>query len=174
MQKFSPLVLLLLCGVLLGQKVQSVSAQGQAGVCPTTSTVTKTDGGTWEARTSPALHRSETAATVLDDKIYVAGGLAGASVFYTEITLSFAVYDPATDSWKDLAPIPMALHHVALASLNGQLFLTGGYTALDFIPNSKKGWRYDPKADSWTPIADLPMPRAAHNMIALGDKIYLV
>lgn len=146
--------------------------QAAPGACAEPSAVTT--GGTWDKRTSAPLYRSETSAATLDSKIYVAGGLAGQTSFFTEITRSFEAYDTAADSWQELAPLPQALHHVALASANGHIYLIGGYTALDFVANMNKAWAYDPKANSWSPIADLPAPRAAHTMTTLGDKIYLV
>jgi N-acetylneuraminic acid mutarotase len=130
--------------------------------------------GTWEPRTPPALFRSETSAAVLDGKIYIAGGLAGKSTFYTEITTSFEVYNPATNAWKALAPLPKALHHMAIAGARGRIYMTGGYTALDFIANNKSAWAYDPVVDSWSAIADLPAPRAAHTLAVIDDTLYLV
>ncbi len=148
------------------------ASAASSGVCD--HPVPGTAGGSWEKRTSAPLFRSESSAAVLDGKIYIAGGLAGKTSFYTEITRSFEVYDPAADSWKELSPLPRALHHVALASAHGHVYLTGGYSALDFVPNTKNTWAYDPATDSWAAIADLPAPRAAHSMATVNDVIYLV
>ncbi len=173
MRRFTA-ALILLFVLASSLSVQAVSAQTAPGVCVNKHVVPTVDGGSWEKRASTALFRSETAAAVLDGKIYIAGGLAGHTSFYTEITQSFAVYDPVADAWKDLAPMPEALHHVALANAHGAIYMTGGYSALDFVADRKTTWRYDPAADKWSPAADMPAPRAAHTMVTLNDVIYLV
>jgi len=163
-------------GLLLGLAAFTVRpaqvSAAQSGVC--VNKAVSTLGGTWEKRAHSTLFRSETSSAVLDNRIYIAGGLAGVSNFYTEITRSFAVYDTSTDSWKDLAPLPEALHHIALASAHGAVYMTGGYSALDFIANRKTAWRYDPATDKWSAVADMPGPRAAHSMTAINDTLYLV
>src|SRR5258708_12808345 len=91
-----------------------LAVHAQQGVCQNKSTVDN-PGGKWEKRSPAPLYRSETSAAVLDGKIYIAGGLAGKTNLFEEISTSFEVYDPAADTWKELAPIPNPLHHVALA-----------------------------------------------------------
>ena len=152
---------------------EAVSAQTTAnGVCVTSTA--NSVGGTWESRAATLSHRAETTSAVLDDKLYIAGGLAGPSNFFTGITTSFEVYDPILDQWKELAPIPKPLHHAAIVGANGHIYLTGGYTALNFIANVTSAWAYDPQTNTWATIADLPGPRAAHTMAAINSIIYLV
>jgi N-acetylneuraminic acid mutarotase len=58
-------------------------------------------------------------------KIYTAGG----EVFTPEMAGAFRaveVYDPATDSWSKLPPMPMPRHGVAMAILNNRLHLISG------------------------------------------------
>jgi N-acetylneuraminic acid mutarotase len=178
MQKvtFALVALLVTASVLVNQPGLPVDAQPQApkGVCKTATTTPTIAGGSWEARAPSPLHRSETAAATLNGKIYIAGGLAGQSSFFSGISTSFEVYDPSTDTWKELAPIPKALHHISLASAHGHLYMTGGYTALDFIANTKSTWVYDPQSDSWSAVADMPAPRAAATVSTINDIIYLV
>src|SRR5215472_4849823 len=104
---FSLIILLLTVTTLVGQRTIHTFAQAATpqGVCNNQATPV-TAGGSWEKRASAPLHRSETAAAMLDGKIYIAGGLAGPSNFFTGISTSFEVYDPATDAWKELAPLP--------------------------------------------------------------------
>ena len=48
--------------------------------------------------------RSELAAAALDGRIYVAGGIAQWGT-----TAAFEAYDPATDRWEELPPLPEAV-----------------------------------------------------------------
>jgi len=47
-------------------------------------------------------------------------------------------YDPATDSWRNLAPIPRGVDHPAALGLDGLVYLVGGLDG-----------RWGPVADLW-------------------------
>ena len=113
--------------------------------------------------------RSEIAAAALDGKIYVAGGL-----IVTGISGDFQVYDVGQDRWRNLAPLPVRLHHAALAAVAGRLYLTGGYTGLTFKVDQRATWSYDPAADAWRSVAQMPGPRSAHAAAEIGGKLYVV
>ena len=64
------------------------------------------------ARAAPMpTSRSELAAAALAGRIYVAGGIAQWGT-----TAAFEAYDPATDRWEELPPLPEAVHHLAAAA----------------------------------------------------------
>jgi N-acetylneuraminic acid mutarotase len=61
--------------------------------------------------------------------IHVFGG-EGAAAF-PGMHADHDVYNPVTDTWTSLAPMPTAIHGVTgLAFLNGLIYLPGGGTAL--------------------------------------------
>jgi N-acetylneuraminic acid mutarotase len=133
--------------------------------------------GTWSNGTPMSLYRSEHAATMLNGRIYVAGGLAGPDNNFTGVTLSFASYDPATDTWREEDPVPEELHHMGIAALGGRIYITGGYTDSDFTVDNNKVYVYDPGAppgSRWTRAADMPDNRAAHASAAIGGLLYVV
>jgi N-acetylneuraminic acid mutarotase len=87
----------------------------------------------WGARRSaPHFHRSA-AAGVIGGKFYVAGGVGSADL---------DVYDPATDTWKTLAPIPTAGKAIGTA-LQGKLYVISGSNA----------YAYNPGTNKWSSIA---------------------
>jgi hypothetical protein len=114
-------------------------------------------------------HAPELAAAALDGRIYVAGGIAQWGT-----TTAFEAYDPATDRWEELPPLPEAVHHLAAAATNDRIYITGGYTNLLFTEITDRAWAYDPRERKWVRIADLPAPRAAHGMAAIEGKLYVV
>jgi hypothetical protein len=72
------------------------------------------------------------------------------------------IYDPVADSWSDGPPLPEPLHHSALASDGGALFLIGGYLGNDFTRPTDAVWRLDDaEAGDWTADRPLPEPRGA-------------
>jgi N-acetylneuraminic acid mutarotase len=89
--------------------------------------------------------RSELAAAALAGRIYVAGGIAQWGT-----TAAFEAYDPATDRWEELPPLPEAVHHLAAAATDKRVYVTGGYTNLLFSEITKRAWAYDPGARRWT------------------------
>lgn len=133
--------------------------------------------GTWSNTAPYPLFVSEHNATVAGNKIYVAGGFAGPNQNFTGTTNAFYVYDPATDRWSSLAPLPKRLNHFGIATLDDKIYVTGGYSDDDGGSAIKAAYVFDPRAPGdgvWTPIADLPAERAAHSSVAVGGLLYVV
>jgi N-acetylneuraminic acid mutarotase len=125
----------------------------------------------WTAAAPMPLARSELNAAVAENRLYVAGGIAQLGA-----TAALQVYDPATDSWRSLAPMPEPRHHFGIAALDGRIYVSGGYRDLPFGADTARAevWAYDISADAWSGVADLPAPRAAHVMVALDGRLYVV
>ena len=69
--------------------------------------------------------RTEVAATILGDNVYVIGGFDKSS----QVTNVVEVYNINNNSWTKADPLPQPLHHTAAASYNGKIYVIGGYTA---------------------------------------------
>ena len=69
----------------------------------------------WTQLASMPTARSENAAAVVEHMIYVPGGFGG------EQTLE--AYDTTTDTWKVLANLPEARHHLMSASYAGKVYI---------------------------------------------------
>lgn len=81
--------------------------------------------------------------------------------------------DPATNSWRFVAPLPRPLHHTAAAAIGSSIYVVGGFGTLAFDPQ-RSVYRYDIPLDRWTQVADLPSPRGALAAVAIGGRIYAV
>lgn len=80
-------------------------------------------------------------------------------------------YDPATDRWELRAPLPEPLCGYALAVLDEQLYLLGGWNG---DRNRALAYRYAPAQDVWEL---LPAPREARAFgaaTALGRRLFYV
>ncbi|XP_062944577.1 kelch-like protein 33 isoform X3 [Cynocephalus volans] len=90
----------------------------------------------------------------LGGQLYVAGGVGE-----TGDLLSFEAYDPRTDSWTHLAPLPSPHVGAAGAVLQGELLVLGGYShrtyALSHLIHA-----YCPGLGRWLCLGTLPRPRA--------------
>ena len=91
-------------------------------------------------RSAPNFHRRG-AAVVLNGKLYVAGGVAG---FNTPVA-ALDVYDPTTNTWRTLAPMPKG-GGAAGAGLHGKFYVVvGGQT-----------YAYNPVTNQWKTRAPAP------------------
>ncbi|MER5689359.1 kelch repeat-containing protein [Streptomyces sp. NPDC002205] len=90
----------------------------------------------------------------LGGRLYCAGGEVDQNGVAVPIKNTYA-YDPATDSWTKLAPMPEGLFGAASSAANGQLLVSGGSNGQDSYTNA--GYQYDPQADSWSAL-----PNANH------------
>jgi N-acetylneuraminic acid mutarotase len=93
------------------------------------NTIAQTDAydfatGRWETGFAPIpTQRGGYAAGVVGGDIVVMGGERG-GIARPEVQ----VYDPSSDSWRSLGPMPVARHGVQAAECNGGLYLAGGGT----------------------------------------------
>jgi N-acetylneuraminic acid mutarotase len=107
-------------------------------------------------------------------KLYVFGGLGPD---WTPKGLVYD-YDPATDKWTKRKNMPLLSHHVALAELNGKIYVIGGFVKPQSGPSAwtpiDNAWEYDPANDSWKPLAPLPTKRGSPNAAVVNGKIYVI
>ncbi|NXX86252.1 KBTBD protein, partial [Urocolius indicus] len=91
----------------------------------------------------------------MDNKIYIVGGVYGASKRVVE---SSFCYDADADAWSEF-PSPHQLRYdVRLVGHEGHLYAIGGeYDKISL----KSVERYDPASGTWTFVSDLPQPSAA-------------
>ena len=69
--------------------------------------------GTWSEKARLGEQRTEAAVVFLNGKMYVLGGMARGQDSHT----LNQEYDPATDRWRERAPMPHALSHPGAAAL---------------------------------------------------------
>ncbi len=94
-------------------------------------------------------------------------------------------YDPATDEWKALAPMPTKRGAAAAGVANGKIYVTGGANSLpgvtengihparphNVLPTVEE---YDPATNAWRTVRSLLLPRNHHVAVGVGDKVYAI
>lgn len=129
----------------------------------------QSDAWTTAAPLPARLHHTGTA--VIAGRLYVAGGFTTGFLSLWNPVNSMYRYDPATDSWEDLAPMPTARGALGVATIGGKLYAVGG---IGEKGNSDAVEVYDPAANAWSRKAALPTPRDHLAVAAAANRLYAI
>jgi N-acetylneuraminic acid mutarotase len=124
----------------------------------------------WNTKTpSPNPERQAFEVVAVEGKIYAIGGF-----YYTEtpyqVVGSILVenylgtnecYDPVTDTWTTLEPMPTPRVGFTITSYQGKIYCIGSSHMYNCVVEV-----YDPATNSWSTKADLPVPPCSRNLQA--------
>jgi non-specific serine/threonine protein kinase len=134
---------------------------------PTSPPGTVVEGAWTQVAEAPAA-LTEVAAAVLDDRIWVAGGLTAEGAGSADVF----VYEPIEVSWSPGPDLPTPVHHSSLVSDGTSLWLVGGYAGNGFDAPTAEVWRLEPSApDGWVAEEPLPESRGAGAAAWDGSRI---
>jgi hypothetical protein len=116
-------------------------------------------------------------ALVLNGQIYVAGGVVGFVLFGSigTTTNGLARYDPVSNTWVMLAPMPVGRNHTASGTDGQKLYVFGGRDGGNAVANGFDTVQiYDPASNTWVSSTDpgstlAPLPQARGGM---GTAVY--
>jgi N-acetylneuraminic acid mutarotase len=80
-------------------------------------------------------------------------------------------YDPATDTWTTVAPMPTGRSWLVAGVVNGLLYAVDGWDGDRTLPTVEM---YDPGGDTWSTKAPLPTARATLAAGMVNGTLYLV
>jgi N-acetylneuraminic acid mutarotase len=142
----------------------------------------------WTVKKKMLIPAHHAAAVALDGKIYVFGGFVGRPGVrgWGPITNAL-VYDPAADTWKELAPMPTPRGSAQAVAVGGKIYVIGGAHSnipgkpptepmLGNVPQIVTGIveEYDPANNSWRERAPMPTARNHFLAAAVDGKIYAI
>jgi N-acetylneuraminic acid mutarotase len=137
----------------------------------------QTGQGVWARKAPLSGVRSETAIAEVDGRIYLIGGNT------VEMRNGMPVdrydagraeeYDPRTDRWRTLAPMPNGAGHAAIAVMNGKIYVAGGFKVRQHMQAIDGFYAYDPKTDTWETLPPLLSPRGSPNLAVVGGKLHI-
>ena len=143
---------------------------------------------TWTEKKKMQIPAHHPSAVAVNGKIYVFGGFVGRPGTKVWQPISSAMmYDPETDSWKELAPMPTPRGSAQAVAVGGKIYVIGGAHAN--IPGkamTEPLWvgvpqivvgtveEYDPATNTWR--ARAPMPTGRNHFFAgvVDGKIYAI
>jgi N-acetylneuraminic acid mutarotase len=122
---------------------------------------------------APVHHQAQAA---FEDRIYTFGGcmkqLDGSGA-----TDKSWEYDPAADSWKALAPLPVKMCAAEAEQVGGKIYVVGGLTTFDNGMGTRvtgMNQVYDPKTNTWEQRTPMPTARNHHFSAVVNGKLYMI
>jgi N-acetylneuraminic acid mutarotase len=127
--------------------------------------------GTFRERSHGPEGLTHQGVVVLNGKIYMVGGFAGGH--HTLPSAGVYSFDPATDKWQTLAPLPSPMGGISLAAVGGMIHVVGGrYMGEEgTLPVHLV---YNPASNSWRQASPLPTSRDHAGVFVVDGKIHLI
>ncbi|HEV2842047.1 MAG TPA: kelch repeat-containing protein [Chthoniobacterales bacterium] len=123
-------------------------------------------GNSWsQVATMNFAHGRTAAVGVINDKIYVAGGM-GTGMTQRELE----VFDPLTNTWTNRAPMSVGRNHCAGGVINGKFYVVGGRDTPEALTALEV---YDPQANSWQTRAPMPTGRSGIAAAVVHGELYV-
>jgi N-acetylneuraminic acid mutarotase len=103
---------------------------------------------------------------VLGGEIFVAGGFRGGAV------ADFSAYDPATDGWRELPPLPRPADHVVAGAIGRLIYVAGGRSG-GISGHSASLLVFDPDQMTWASRASMPTSRGGAASAVVSGRLYV-
>ncbi len=141
----------------------------------------------WTKKKPMALPSHHVALTEYRGKIYAFGGFVypqSGPPSWVPVNNAYE-YDPATDTWKALAPMPVKRGSAVAAVVGDKIYVIGGAgniagsneTGISFAtPQMSVGTveEYDPQSNTWRERSPMPTPRNHTTAATVNGKIYVI
>jgi hypothetical protein len=126
---------------------------------------------TWTKMTPlPEGRCNHTQVTVGDD-IYVLGGSDEDFVGYGGSSNSVLRLNSTSQTWDEMASLPVGLRYAAACVANGLIYVFGGRTQ-NYIATSRVTV-YDPARNKWESCRDMPLKRCLHSVTVKDGLCYI-
>lgn len=118
--------------------------------------------------------RNSMAYAVLGGRLHVIAGRRSLGPGNIVNLADHHAYDPATDRWTELAPLPAPRGGHAAAVIGGRIHVLGGEAFGDSPTVFREQWSYDPETDRWRD--EPPMPEGRHGLgaVALDGRLHVI
>ncbi len=127
----------------------------------------------WATKTvMPTARATEHSVAVDSGIIYVIGGRTGATPSGGGQLSANEAYNPGTNTWTTLAPLPTAVSDAAALSFGGKIYVFGGIGAGNAMQSLVQ--IYDIATNSWSAGAVMPTPRGSLSGGMCGSNMHLM
>ncbi|RMH34249.1 MAG: hypothetical protein D6690_10930 [Nitrospirae bacterium] len=126
---------------------------------------------TWSTTTSLPEGRHHAGMVAYEDRLYVVGGFTRSFLSVWHPVSTVYRFDPSTEKWSELPPMPTARGALGVAALNGRLYAIGGF---DGETNPAVVEVLDLATQQWSTAAPLPTPRDHLAVVSVGSQIFAI
>ncbi len=126
----------------------------------------------WASKAPMPTPRGAHAAGVIDGKIHLVGG-AHRKLISLVNTTAHEVYDPETNTWKTLSPMPTARDHLTVSVEGKKLYAVGGRIKVNYNHNLDINEAFDAETGNWNQLAPLPTPRSGITSQVLEGMVHI-
>ncbi|MCW4001045.1 MAG: hypothetical protein NWE93_12480 [Candidatus Bathyarchaeota archaeon] len=162
------------------EKIYAIGGYDEKWKLTGTNQMYNPSSDSWTIQASMPTPRSFFGIAVCQNKIYVIGGAnkSGLVPFsnileVTGVTNINEVYDPATNTWQTMSPMPTPRSNIQTNVVENKIYVTGGFTFPNFeLINSMEV--YDPLTDSWSNMSPMPIHQSKFSSVVYNDKIYCI
>ena len=134
--------------------------------------------GRWKVLADVPVGRFGGAAAVVKGKLHLFGGVnmnphTPERKDKAQAVKLHHIYDPATNSWSEGAPMPDAKGWPAIAVYKDKIYIFGGDNKAIDVSMTTESWVCDPQTDTYDAVAPLPHPRSYCYAVTVSDYIYI-
>ena len=142
---------------------------------PTDSNSPKINQLIWINKSPMPISRSWAPAVEYNGKIYVIGGCSSTkSEQFKNPVANLEVYDPVTDTWKELTPMPSPRVAPIAVVLDGEIYVIGGFDPYRYWSANPTVEIYNIATDTWRTGPKLPYGCSWAAGVVLNGKIYVL
>ncbi|MGA0597292.1 Kelch repeat-containing protein [Enterovirga sp. CN4-39] len=114
--------------------------------------------------------RGAGAAVALNGRIHLIGGASNPTLERASVGWHEA-YDPVSDTWSVLKPLPGARDHVGCVAHGNRIHIVGGrFNTFEY--NTPLHHVYLPDRDTWEERAPMPTSRSGHGLVVYRDRLF--
>ena len=153
---------------------------GDRSVVHSTAEIYDPATGKWSTTGSMMLPRAVFSLHKLNDgRVMAVGGFIGQASGSTDrdarITDRVEMFDPGSETWTEIASLPVELQHQEGALLpDGRVLIAGGWLYQGAAVPSNRVYVYDPKSDQWSAAEPLGESRTWHSVTRLANGELLI
>ncbi len=127
----------------------------------------------WTPLPSPTIMHVGGACGVMANKFYLASGSTYLPYQPQQLTNVVEVYDPKSNSWTQVAPMPTPVRGAGFAVWGSKLYILGGCPDSGCVGRTNLVQVYDPGKDAWSTITSVPAGLASVGGAATQGVIFL-
>ncbi|MEL6274615.1 MAG: kelch repeat-containing protein [Bacteroidota bacterium] len=150
---------------LIDNKLYVFNGRNETGEIHTELEIIDLSDGSISSGTQPPVPTKAGGVADWEGKLYSFGGQIDQLLYSNKLT----VFDPATNTWTELADMPVSLETKGKV-INGVLYVFGGFNG----SVSNRIDKYDIATDTWTFVGSMPTGISAQAVATEGNRIWLV